>query len=84
MNTIEISGMRGDASNQVWDICVGSVTIEEFLSGYGTVDEAIADYAEQYPAMFGQEPPVFYWREMNSEYSMAEMLKRYIDDRIDD
>lgn len=74
-----INGMREDAASQVWDICVGNTTPEEFVAGYDNVEDAIADYENQYPAMFGVPAPVFFWEEMNSEYTMAEMLTRYLE-----
>lgn len=77
---ITISGDRYQVSQNAWDGWVGNNTVEEFVQGYDSADDAISAYIEQIPEMFGGDVPVFFWTEMNSEYTLAELLERYIED----
>jgi hypothetical protein len=85
MATTEISGDRYQVSAEAWDGWVGDTTPAEFMDGYnGDIDRAVSDYVSAIPAMFGDEPPTFYWREMNAVYDLAELLTRYLEDREDE
>jgi len=78
---ITISGDRYQVSQNAWANWVGDNTIDEFMQGYDSADDAISAYVKQIPQIFGCDVPVFFWTEMNSEYTLAELLERYIEGR---
>ena len=83
---ITISGDRYQVAANAWEGWVGNTTADEFMQGYQTIDDAVNVYIEDIPDMFGgTEPPTFWWTEMNAEYTLAELLSRYIEDnQVDD
>jgi hypothetical protein len=80
-NRVMVSGDRYQVSGQAWDNWVGNTTPAEFMDGYNAVDAAVSEYVNAIPDMWGEgPPPVFYWREMNAEYTLTELLTRYLED----
>jgi len=78
--TIDISGTQRDITNLIWDSWVGDNTPEEFTDGFSSIEAAVEAYIKAIPDMFGETPPVYYWREMNSECTLGELLTRYLED----
>jgi len=74
-----VSGDRYQVSGQAWDRFVGDLTPAEFMRGYKTHSEAVSAFVE-----WLEEDPVFYWQEMCAEYTLSELLERYLEDHQDE
>ena len=81
---IDISGDRYQIGEQVWANWVGYTTPAEFMDGYDSIETAVSEYVKAVPDIFAEEPPTYYWREMNSPYTLAELLTRYLEDHADE
>jgi len=75
-----ISGDRHQVADRVYEMFMGDLTPEEFMTGSDNIEDAIKSFVEQ---LDGPEP-VFYWREMCSEYTLTELLTRYLEDHEDE
>ena len=84
METVEISGSRYQVCDDAWAGWVGDATPAGFMDGHEDAKAAVDEYVAAIPEMFGEEPPTFYWREMNAEYTLAELLIRYLEDHEDE
>lgn len=80
---IEVSGDRYEVGERAWERWGGSVTPEEFMEGYESVDTAVSEYIESIPDAFGEQPGWYSWREMNGLYSLESLLTYYLEDYLE-
>ena len=79
---VTISGNRHQVSEEAWAGWLGDTTAAEFMDGRDDIEAAVNEFVQAVPDMFGEPAPVFFWREMNADYTLAELLTRYLEDNL--
>ena len=79
---VTISGDRYQVGEEAWAGWLADTTAAEFMDGRDDIEAAVNEFVQAVPDMFGEPAPVFFWREMNADYTLAELLTRYLEDNL--
>jgi len=80
----DISGNRYQVTAEAWANWVGDTTPEEFMQGYDSIKATVDAWMLEIPKIWAEDPPIYFWKEANAEYTLAELLTRYLEDHINE